>query len=579
MAAATWCGEDEDGVGVKPGGGPGQGESHAVDPGQEGPSTVVSSSTPRATAPREGKRAPTERRGVELPDGGRWVQAGEEEDSMVFSHNKNSNQFDPLSYVNLSGLDADGQSVSFTDMNSRDAPSNSHVSDVGKENMLNNPEESKIASTGLKPGSPISPENFSFSSLPGSSCHLSTLDHGKRPLSDVRPFQVAYLADETREPDYIYHNSGISACNTSSSIPYSNLEQLIGEENLYLPDWVTTFPGYTGDFWPAPVADQVDDIDSPIHDHLPRKAVAIGPDHQADIPEWRPRISMTVPYGSGSCADLSYSSVSTSGSAPRDEDGESDKWIKHCVIEMPSSCSVAWVGDHGRDCGCSDEGSIRCVRRHVLESRENLKRRFGEDKFRELGLCEMGEDIAQRWTDEEESLFYRVVYSNPPSLGKNFWHFLPRALPGKTSMELVSYYFNVFMLRKRAQQNRSEPLHVDSDDDEVPDEPSVTEDEDSAVESPAHDYYVNNPMSPESEDSFHEKVADSLSGLRDGPSQKPLGSNTDNPGGDADVQDESCTSFEDHNGAHGSNGVQCAEFHMMLPNAALDHYSDRGACM
>lgn len=133
---------------------------------------------------------------------------------MVFSHNKNSNQFDPLSYVNLSGLDADSQSVSFTDMNSRDAPSNSHVtgrpsilgskeasyflvfsflfvSDVGKENMLNNPEESKIASTGLKPGSPISPENFSFSSLPGSSCHLSTLDHGKRSLSDVRPFQVA----------------------------------------------------------------------------------------------------------------------------------------------------------------------------------------------------------------------------------------------------------------------------------------------------------------------------------------------------------------------------------------------------
>ncbi|KAF0921898.1 hypothetical protein E2562_020509 [Oryza meyeriana var. granulata] len=530
------------------------------------------------------------------------LASGFRSDSMVFSHNKNAIQFDPLSYVNLSGLDADSQPASFTEMNSRDAPSNSHVTDVGKENMFNNPEELKIASTGLKDGSPISPENFSFSSLPGSSCHLSTLDHGKRPLSDVRPFQVACKrpkqtdentwlmstfetsfsdsAVETRESDHICHNSGISACNTSSGIPYSNLEQLIGEENLYLPDWVTSFPGYFGDFWPAAVSDQVDDIDSPIHEHLPRKAVAIGPDHQADIPEWRPRVSMNMPGGSGSCADLSYSSVSTSGSAPREEDSESDKWIKHCVIPMPSSCSVAWEGEYGKDCGCSDEGSIRCVRQHVMESRENLKRRFGEDKFRELGLYEMGEDIAQRWTEEEEGLFHRVVYSNPPSLGKNFWHFLPRALPGKTSMELVSYYFNVFMLHKRAQQNRSEPLHVDSDDDEVSDEPSVTEDEDSAVESPAHDYYVNNPISPDSEESFPEKVADSTSELRDEPSQKHMESNRDNPVGDADIQDESCTSFEDHhNGAHGPNGVQCAEFHMMLPNAALDHYGDQGACM
>uniref|UniRef100_J3LPY1 Myb-like domain-containing protein n=2 Tax=Oryza brachyantha TaxID=4533 RepID=J3LPY1_ORYBR len=522
---------------------------------------------------------------------------------MVFSHNKNANQFDPLSYVNLSGLDADNQPSSFTEMNSRDAPSNSHVTDVGKENMFNNPEESKIASTGLKDGSPISPENFSFSSLPGSSCHLSTLDHGKRSLSDVRPFQVACkrpkqtdentwltstfdtsfsdLAGETREPDHFCHNSGISACNTSSGIPYSNLEELIGEENLYLPDWVTTFPGYIEDFWPAAVADPADDISSPIHEHLPRKAVAIGPDHQADIPEWRPRLSMTVPGGSESCADLSYSSVSTSGSSPRDEDSENDKWIKHCVIPTPISCSVTWVGGYEKHCGCSDEGSIRCVRQHVMESRENLKRRFGEDIFRELGLSEMGEDIARRWTDEEESLFHRVVYSNPPSLGKNFWHFLPRALPGKTSMELVSYYFNVFMLRKRARQNRSEPLHVDSDDDEVPDEPSVTEeDEDSAVESPAHGYYMNNPMTPDSEESFPEKVADSLSELRDGPSQKNMESSTDNPVGDADIQDESCTSFEDHrNGAHESNGVQCAEFHMMVPNATLDHYGDQGACM
>ncbi|KAL5208988.1 hypothetical protein ABZP36_004611 [Zizania latifolia] len=532
---------------------------------------------------------------------------------MVFSHNKNAN-LDPLSFVNLRGLDTDNQP---NEMDSKDASSNSHATDVGKENMFNKQEESKIASTGLKDHTPISPENFSFSFFPGSSCHTSMPDHGKRPLSDVRPFQVACkrpkqtdenswlysdgegpftsefetsvsaLADgfaENREPENIgCLNSGISACSTSSGIPYSNMEQLIGEESLYLPDWVTSFPGYFEDFRSAAESDLVDDINSPIHEHLPRKGVAIGAEHQADIPEWRPRIPMTVPGGSGSCADLAYSSVSISGSAPKDDDSDSDKWIKHCVIPMPSTCPVDWFVDcRSRiECGCSDEGSIRCVRQHVVESRENLKKILGEDKFRELGLCEMGEDIAQRWTHEEEKLFQRVVVSNPPSLGKNFWHFLPHALPSKTSMELVSYYFNVFMLRKRAQQNRSDLLHVDSDDDESPDEPVVTEeDEDSAIESPLYGYHMNNSIFTDSEDSFPEKVADRISGPRCGPSCKPLESNTDNPIGDADVQDESCTSFEDqHNGTHGPNGVQCAEFHLMAPNAALDQYSNQGACI
>ena len=78
-AAATWCGADEDGVGVEPGGRPGRGDGHAVGPDREGPSATASRSTPRATAPREGKRAPTERHGVELPDKGRLGETREEE--------------------------------------------------------------------------------------------------------------------------------------------------------------------------------------------------------------------------------------------------------------------------------------------------------------------------------------------------------------------------------------------------------------------------------------------------------------------------------------------------------------------
>jgi hypothetical protein len=38
--------------------------------------------------------------------------------------------------------------------------------------------------------------------------------------------------------------------------------------------------------------------------------------------------------------------------------------------------------------------------------------------------------------------------------------------PNKSSRDLVSYYFNVFTLRKRAKQNRWDPTHIDSDDEE-----------------------------------------------------------------------------------------------------------------
>ncbi|KAJ6734803.1 DNA BINDING PROTEIN [Salix purpurea] len=97
----------------------------------------------------------------------------------------------------------------------------------------------------------------------------------------------------------------------------------------------------------------------------------------------------------------------------------------------------------------------------------------------------MGEVIANKWTGEEEQAFHEVVLSNPVSLRKNFWDHLPSTFPSRTKKELVSYYFNVFMLQKRADQNRFDPLNIDSDDDEWQknEGEAVEEDEDSVVES------------------------------------------------------------------------------------------------
>nr|CAD1832361.1 unnamed protein product [Ananas comosus var. bracteatus] len=139
-------------------------------------------------------------------------------------------------------------------------------------------------------------------------------------------------------------------------------------------------------------------------------------------------------------------------------------------------------------CSCTEPGSIQCAKQHVMEVRENLKTALGPDRFEALGFCEMGEDVALKWTEEEERLFQEVVLSNPASLGKNFWDELPHVFSSKNSKELVSYYFNVFMLRKRAEQNRSDPMNVDSDNDEwqESDDGEFEEDEteeDSAVDS------------------------------------------------------------------------------------------------
>jgi hypothetical protein len=52
---------------------------------------------------------------------------------MVFTHDKDADYFNPLSYGNLRGLEDSNQSASFTEMNSGDASSDSNF--TGKLNF------------------------------------------------------------------------------------------------------------------------------------------------------------------------------------------------------------------------------------------------------------------------------------------------------------------------------------------------------------------------------------------------------------------------------------------------------------
>ncbi|XP_048441107.1 uncharacterized protein LOC125477736 [Pyrus x bretschneideri] len=316
------------------------------------------------------------------------------------------------------------------------------------------------------------------------------------------------------------------------------------------------------------------DAYSSLFDCSPRKQVPVGPDHQAIIPTWSGHMN------------LSDQKVEINN------DSE-EKLLGTCVIPMPvsdlSALECDKVGLGRTDCSCLDAGSVRCVRQHVMEAREELRRTLGNEKFVKLGFCDMGEEVAQRWSEEEEQTFLEVVYSNPASLGRKFWKQLSAVFPSRSKRELISYYFNVFMLRTRGAQNRSSILDIDSDDDEwhVNDGGSndgriAEDDEDSVIESP---YYQDDHLDHE-EDYSEEDSSDDDGGDGDGDVGHVGGDSSEEDGGidhvaqsymlnsvnegkfdtvgdweknsactgeEFDFQDDSCVSFEFQSYTHDSH--------------------------
>ncbi|KAK1407341.1 hypothetical protein QVD17_38955 [Tagetes erecta] len=224
---------------------------------------------------------------------------------------------------------------------------------------------------------------------------------------------------------------------------------------------------------------QKDDTFSCLLRFSPLKQVPVGPEYQASIPE---------------CSRY-------------DMNDEENKFLGSCVIPVPISSSVIsndiTVGKGRKDCFCEDHGSLRCVRQHITEARENLKVNIGHERFSALGFDYMGDVVACKWTEEEEQLFHEVVYSNPISSGKNFWEILAETFPSRSNQEIVSYYFNVFMLQRRAEQNRFDPTNADSDDDELQVNDSSEEDDDSCPdEIQEYGFSVKDPVFDHIDDSM-----------------------------------------------------------------------------
>lgn len=321
------------------------------------------------------------------------------------------------------------------------------------------------------------------------------------------------------------------------------------EEDIQLdePFHVTCFPEY---FYPEHGVWTLIRHEDTYSLHLqqpPQKLVTVGPNYQADIPPWNPN---GVKKRS---SDFCSTSEVVSDSENRELAGSS-------VIPMPYSGSFQdEVGTGRSECNCHDRGSIRCVRQHVVEAREKLRRILGAEEFKDLGFLDMGEQVVEKWTKEEEQLFHEIVFSNPPSIGRNFWDILSSVFPSRTGGEIVSYYFNVFMLRRRAEQNRFDPSNADSDNDEWG--LNNEDDEDSVVESPEQHIGLENCLEHDV-NQYNEDAADETynnenlafetadKGYEDQPEDHMTSSfegKTQDERVDLyhqDAQDDSCTSFD-----------------------------------
>ncbi|GAB2232164.1 hypothetical protein Drorol1_Dr00011191 [Drosera rotundifolia] len=179
-------------------------------------------------------------------------------------------------------------------------------------------------------------------------------------------------------------------------------------------------------------------------DHHIRKRIPVGPYFQVDGPQW-------------------------TGNSTYEND---DKWLgtriwplekrqnKHLIERDP-------IGKGRQDsCGCQDRGSITCVRFHVAEKRIKLKLELAS-AFYHWNFDKMGEEVTLSWTKEEEKKFRDIVKANPQSQNKCFWPEMIKALPAKIRRDLVSYYWNVFLLQRRGYQNRCNSGDIDSEDDET----------------------------------------------------------------------------------------------------------------
>ncbi|BBN68847.1 hypothetical protein Prudu_605S000500 [Prunus dulcis] len=295
------------------------------------------------------------------------------------------------------------------------------------------------------------------------------------------------------------------------------------------------------------------DVYSSLADRSPRKPVPVGPDHQARIPTWTGRVKCLDQTDESNRNRFSLHSLESEKVV---NNASEEKLLGTSVIPMPdsnlSTLKCDKVGLGRTDCSCLDPGTVRCVQKHVMDAREELRRTLGNEKFVKLGFCDMGEEVARSGVKKKRR----------PSL-------------------------------RRAVQNRSNILEIDSDDDEWHgdnggsiDRRVAEYDEDSVIESRVYqDDHVDHEEDYSDEDDSDDDDVDDDGSDGDGDGGHVKGDSSEEDGGidnmesymlktvddgkfdivgqhgektsgctreEFDFQDDSCVSFEFQSNMHDS---------------------------
>ncbi|XP_023635997.1 AT-rich interactive domain-containing protein 1 isoform X2 [Capsella rubella] len=188
------------------------------------------------------------------------------------------------------------------------------------------------------------------------------------------------------------------------------------------------------------------------HGSKPRPVIPIGPRFQAEIPVWIAPTKKGKFYGSP---------------------GDSDtlRWLGTGVwptYSLKKTVHCKKVGEGRSDyCSCTSPRSVDCRKRHTREARELLKKEINR-AFYTWKFDEMGEEVVSKppWTAKEEQKFEALVKKNPLSSSEGFWEFACNAFPRRSAKDLISYYYNVFLIKRmRLLAHSSTANHIDSDDD------------------------------------------------------------------------------------------------------------------
>ncbi|KAL8158880.1 hypothetical protein V2J09_000417 [Rumex salicifolius] len=186
----------------------------------------------------------------------------------------------------------------------------------------------------------------------------------------------------------------------------------------------------------SPASSSSEQTDGSSPDKLPvKKRVNVGRQYQAEIPSF-----------TGGVSESDSKWLGTQVWAPD-------------ILDCKIVTIMQLVLGEGRPdkCDCPIPGTVECVRFHTMENNLKLKRELGR-AFYQWKLDRIGETISLSWTPQEEEDFKSVMCATPLSMGKSYF-------PNKTRQEMVDYYFNVFLQRRRSYQNRVTPNAIDSDDE------------------------------------------------------------------------------------------------------------------